>query len=325
MNKLLTAAATLLLVSLISCKKDNHSFSMTQFFKDQNYSPETIKAAKVKSRITYEIQTGNGEFLALVDLSNKELSARRIVLYEFFDKNGLCTLKVTPTYKQINNDTSGYSKLDALDQFFFKKYLETNQQTGYSDSILFLFDENQRLVQEDSRKTTKFGVNYTEYVRSIDYDQHGNIKQSCISNETSSQICVYSFNKYDKNGRLELTTDSIVGISHSDRVIYKKYSYAENGLLKSIQDKYFIYNEAGYVIEDYLLPGDTKQDHTFYTYDQNGNCVRKKIIPTYLASKSDTEVVLFFYDSKNLLYEEQYKLSVKSEDPYLKKYAYTFY
>ena len=330
----------LLFMSLFffSCSENSQSQYLLNYYKSQQYNPDVIKSLKVKSRIKTEIHT-NPKTPIVLFADGKDLSPNKVRSIEYFNERGLCYLVVTPSFKMMQNDTTGYSKLSATDQLFFPKEIESNEPTGFYDSTFNYFDENNYLTKSVEKKTTSSGFTYIDYTTVYSYDKKGNLVKRCFDSENSSSFCSFTFYKYDSYGKIISTLDSFsVDIRRPDmpnKGIRKFYSYDSKGRISSINDLHFLYNEKNLIKEEYILSGPSKVDIKYHFYDESNNRVKEEHISPILSSIDpktnlikaedfDTSISLSQYNIDGLIIESSFRRSKKIPDYSLYKYTYNY-
>ena len=301
-------------------------------------NPKIIKDLNIKSRIKTEINTTRRAPL-IIWSNGVEISPNKIRKIEYFNSDGLCTLSVSPSYKMINNDTTGYSKLSPLDQLFFKKEIESNEPTGFADSTFFYYNIKNKIIKREFRKTSRLGYNYLDYIETTSYDDNGNVIEFCLDYPNSKLFCRYTKIKYDSKKKILAQIDSftidIQNPTRSIRRIERNYTYNEKGLINSVNDEFYVYNEKNLLIETYSKTDDTKRDIIKYTYDDNNNCVKVEHIrctsSTYdpetkktTFQKFDTSLTLKQYNVRGLIIESSNKYSFRSDEYQLFKYEYRY-
>jgi hypothetical protein len=335
--KICISILILAMITLFSCKNENINLLPENLWID-NLKPKQVKELSVKTRVKTEIRTNSSAHF-IIWSNGKDISPNKIRAIDYYDSDGFCILKIIPSYKMIPNDTTGFSKLSSINQLFFQKEVESNEPTGYADSTFYYYDENDKLIKTEYHKTTNYGISYLDYIDTYTYDKVGNITQKCSVSENSSTFCGYTTFKYDENKKIISTTDSFtVDIQRPERQnkgFTRIYKYNTNGLISSINDEYYIYNEDNLLVEKYSLSGKVKTNIEYYTYDSNGNCVKIENIRSISSSfdpktntttveSYDTSLFLKQFDKNNLLIESSNRYSKKSKDYTLYKYEYTY-
>jgi hypothetical protein len=325
------------LLIFISCKNDSQSRFMTEYFEKEDYNPEIIKEQRVIERIETEINTDSNTPIVVMS-DGKDISPNKIRKIEYFNENGLCTLKINPLYKLIDNINTDYDKLSPLDKFFFQKQIEGNEPTGYNDSTYNFYDEKHRLIKEKEVMRTVYGQVKFISITTFTYDDKDNLILQCSESVNTQNLCKYLSYNYNSNGTIKSSKDSFSVFLDRGRPysnLNYSYSYDSNNRIKSINDKYFVYDNNNLLVEEYELSGNSKINIINKKYDKNGNNIIIERIKPDLSSYDpktnitsvesyDTTKTFKKYNNLNLLIEMGQKTSKKSIDYDLYKYEYKF-
>jgi hypothetical protein len=337
-NTIRCTLLNLFFLCLNSCGVETNENDATTSLWGDYISPQIIKDLKIKSRIKTEINT-NPRSRIVIWSNGVEISPNKINTIEYFNSDGLCTLKVFPSYKLIKNDTTGFSKLSPWDQLLFKKEIESNEPTGFADSTFLFYDTKNRNTKREFRRTTRLGYNYLDYIETSSYDDNGNIIEMCFDYPNSNLTCRYSKIKYNSKKKILSQIDSftldIQNPTRQVRKIERNYTYNERGLINSINDAYYVYDQKNLLIEKYIKANDVKSDIEYYTYDNNNHCIKVEHIrcirSTYdpntkitTYEKFDTSLLLKQYDNKGLIIELSSKYSREYDEYQLFKYEYRY-
>lgn len=324
---------------LFSCNEKKRNSSPDDIWMDY-VTPQLISQLKIKSRIKTEINT-DLSIPTVVFSEGKALSPNKIRSIEYYNSKGLRVLEVIPSYKMVPNDTTRYSHLSEFEKLWrsIPNEVESNEPTGFFDSAFYFYDENDRLIKTEQHKSNQFGVNYIEFIVNYTYDNNDNIIQKCVTSENTNDLCSYTIFKYNNNGQIISEVDSFsLDIQRPDRPNksqVREYKYNSQGLVSSINETNFIYNEKKLLVEKNKTSGDVKIDIEYYTYDSNGNCVKIQHVKSALSTfdpktnlttvqKFDTSLLHRQYDKNNLIIESIDKYSLMNKNYKLYKYEYTF-
>jgi hypothetical protein len=324
-------------IFLFSCN-ENKGISNPNNIWIEKISPQMISQLKIKSRKKTEIKTDFSIPTVILSGGNA-FSPNKIRSIEYYNSDGLCILEVIPSYKIGLNDTTGYSKLSELEKLSFPKEVESNEPTGFYDSTFYFYDENDSLIKLELHKTNQFGISNIEFIENYTYDNKNKIIQKCYNSEFTNDWCRYTNFKYNKSGQVISEIDSFtLDIQRPDRPNkgqVRIYRYNSQGMVSSINETNFIYNEKKELIEKNTTSGNLKTDIEYYTYDSNGNCVKIEHIRSVLSTfdpktnlttvqKFDTSLLLRQYDKNSLIIESSYKHVLSNRDYSLYKYEYTY-
>ena len=217
----------------------------------------------------------------------------------------------------------------------FSSYLKV----GLKDSTLISYTYNDKGKIAITRKSDSYG--YYSYHYSYDSLDKIILQTYCRDE-----------NKFESKNKFELTKNYIIV---SDSFSYQKLSDTQfkkifyNGYGKIFKEQTNIYNEYGYLIEEYakFIIGNSKQKTT-YEYDEKGRLSKKHFFSNIAENKKTTEVynydeignVLdikyfdndkhtstkqFLYDQKTMLLTAQIIQEIESEFIQIIQYNYNFF
>ncbi len=309
---------------------------MTEYFEKEDYSPETIKEQKVIERIKTQFRT-DPEIPFTVWSNGKEISPNKIKNIEYFDENGLCYLKVNPIYELMDNNQD-FSKLSALERFFYQKKIEGNVPTGFYDSTYNYYDDKQRLVKVNEVKRNVYGQISYNMTQTYSFDENDNLILQCSEYSNSQSLCKYVIYNYDSNGIIKSSKDSfsvLMNDRRKNRNIENKYSYDLKNRISSIGNKHFVYDNNNLVIEEFVFSPNTKVDIIKKKFDKNKNQIQWEWIRAGVSEYDpktglttvknyDTSITYNKYNNLNLLIESSHKTNTSSDKYDLYKYEYKF-
>ena len=236
---------SVIFISFFSCKGEKDNSNPNNIWIE-NITPQLISKLKIKSRIKTEITTDFSKPTVIMS-GGKALSPNKIRSIEYYDSKELCILEVNPSYEMELNNAAGNSKLTESEKFFLQKEVESNVPTGFYDSNFYFYDENDRLIKSEQHKTNRFGISYIEFIQNYTYDNNGNIIQKCTSTENINSYCRYTIFQYNNKAQVISEVDSFtLDIQRPDRPNkgqVREYRYNSNGMVSSIGETNFIYNE----------------------------------------------------------------------------------
>lgn len=298
---------------LQGCENINISKETITHFETEDYNPKIAKQNKVVKRSKYEILN-----------EDQGPPVRKLRLIDYFDTNGLCTLSVAPNYHMVKVDTSGFHKLDPIEQFKFQFEKEGIEPTGYNDSTFYTFDKYSNLIRNFHKETNIYGGLYSKSNLEIKYDKYGNSIKRCIIDHEYENICSYTTYNYNESKKAISMTVS------SSRYLTEKgdenpishtfnFTYNDKGQLLSDGEFSYEYFPNGRIKAKYSGQNDQRKAIHEYQYDNMGNLT--KYIHYYGAKNSFTEINM--YDDSNLIIEKKVIYSDRKEVT-LFKYEYNF-
>lgn len=199
------------------------------------------------------------------------------------------------------------------------EFTETDIAKGFSDTTLFLYNDNNQLIKEIRKWYDRNGKLIPEIYITNEYDNFGNKTKSCTITATRENKCFYTFFAYDETGKIRYRDDS--SSSKNASLIWKgksdNYQYDEKGNL--IYDGYvkYKYDLNNNVIEEIgLKPGFFSESRKYNT--------KGELIQVTTVNNNDTLWTNYLqYDETGLLIE--YKEKSKEEINFIFKYDYKRY
>lgn len=309
---------------------ENPKYKFTlDYFDGTSYNPELIKKEKIKTRIIYEIPTDPLQPIALFD-NGKNISRNKIRSIDYFDENGLCYLTVFPKYVKERNDTTGQPKPKTLEEMAEQcREIETNLPNGYYDSTFYFFDSDFRLVKKEKHKSTAIGIIYIENIQTYKYDKMNNVVQISNNNNDTPSFSFYFIYAYDDNGRIISKSDSTSEDIYDSNNFEKhtlKYTYNNAGLIATLGNSNYVYNEKGLIIKQFNIEKDKTASFTLFKYDEQGNCVKVDEALLFPGGKKESYLTLTQYDEKGLIKDKSRRHTYPNNkvEYTLHKFEYTY-